>query len=67
MCECLKNYAFKKGCRSISRLITYYGPEFNGKALDAGAFEHGVQIEFTRPGKPTDNGHIESFNGKIPG
>ena len=28
-------------------------------------FEHGVQIEFTRPGKPTDNGHIESFNGKF--
>ena len=43
----------------------YYGPEFSGKALDAWAFEHGVQIEFTRPGKPTDNGHIESFNGKF--
>ena len=24
-----------------------------------------MQIEFTRPGKPTDNGHIESFNGKF--
>ena len=43
----------------------YYGPEFSGKALDTWAFEHGVQIEFTRPGKPTDNGHIESFNGKF--
>jgi len=38
------------------------GPEFRGKALDAWAFEPGVQIEFTRPVKPTDNGHIESFN-----
>ena len=43
----------------------YYGPEFSGKALDTWAFEHGVQIEFSRPGKPTDNGHIESFTGKL--
>ena len=42
-----------------------YGPEFSGKALDACFFEHGVQIEFSRPGKPTDNGHIESFNEKF--
>ena len=41
------------------------GPEFSGNTLDTWAFEHGVQIEFTRPGKPTDNGHIESFNGKF--
>ena len=38
----------------------YYGPEFSGKALDTWAFEHGVQIEFTRPGKPTDNRTIPS-------
>lgn len=25
----------------------------------------GVQLDFTRPGKPTDNGHIESFNGRL--
>jgi putative transposase len=41
------------------------GPEFTGKALDAWAHEHGVCLDFTRPGKPTDNGHIESFNGKV--
>ena len=41
------------------------GPEFTGKALDAWAHEHGVLLEFIRPGKPTDNGHIESFNGKV--
>ena len=41
------------------------GPEFTGKALDAWAQEHGVRLEFTRPGKPMDNGHIESFNGKV--
>jgi putative transposase len=41
------------------------GPEFTSKSLDAWAHEHNVRIEFTRPGKPTDNGHIESFNGKV--
>ena len=33
--------------------------------MDAWAFEKGVQIEFTRPGKPTDKGQIESFNRKF--
>ena len=25
---------------------------------------HGVQLEFSRPGKPTDNAYVESFNGR---
>ncbi len=25
----------------------------------------GGQLDFTRPGEPTDNGHIESFNGRL--
>ena len=41
------------------------GSEFYSKAMDAWAHRFGVQLEFTRPGKPTDNGHIESFNGKL--
>jgi putative transposase len=41
------------------------GPEFISKALDAWAFESGVQLHFIQPGKPTQNGHIESFNGKF--
>ncbi len=24
-----------------------------------------MELDFTRPGKPTDNGHIESFNGRL--
>lgn len=47
------------------RLRTNNGPEFTGKALDAWAQEHNVQLEFIRPGKPMDNGHIESFNGRL--
>ena len=41
------------------------GSEFYSRAMDAWAYRHGIQIEFIRPGKPTDNGHIESFNGKL--
>ena len=39
------------------------GPEFISRALDAWAYRHGVRLEFSRPGKPTDNPFIESFNG----
>jgi putative transposase len=41
------------------------GSEFYSKAMDAWAHRHGIQLEFTRPGRPTDNGHIESFNGRL--
>jgi putative transposase len=41
------------------------GPEFTGKELDAWAHTHNVRLDFIRPGKPIDNGHIESFNGKM--
>jgi len=42
-----------------------HGTEFMSKALEAWAFDRGVQLDFTRPGKPTDNSHIESFNGRL--
>jgi putative transposase len=41
------------------------GPEFISKSLDLWAWSHGVQLDFSRPGKPTDNPYIESFNGKF--
>ncbi|RQM44181.1 transposase [Paraburkholderia bannensis] len=34
--------------------------------LDAWAYEMGVTLSFTRPGKPVDNAYIESFNGRFP-
>jgi len=39
------------------------GTEFTSRILDLWAYHHRVQIDFSRPGKPTDNAHIESFNG----
>jgi hypothetical protein len=33
--------------------------------MDAWTYRHGVRIEFIRPGKPSDNGYIESFNGRL--
>ena len=42
-----------------------YGPEFISKALDLWAWLNGVTLDFSRPGKPTDNAFIESFNGSF--
>ena len=46
-------------------LTVDHGTEFTSKAVEAWAFYRGVALDFTRPGKPTDNGHIESFNGRL--
>jgi putative transposase len=47
------------------RIAVDNGPEFISKALDAWAYQNGVQLEFSRPGKPTDNAFAESFNGRF--
>lgn len=41
------------------------GPEFISRALDKWAYENKVTLDFSRPGKPTDNAFIESFNGSF--
>lgn len=41
------------------------GPEFICLALDKWASQKGIKLHFSRPGKPTDNAFIESFNGKV--
>jgi hypothetical protein len=35
------------------------------RLLDRWAYEKGVTIDFSRPGKPTDNATVESFNGNL--
>ena len=41
------------------------GTEFTSKALDHWAYSNGVHLDFIRPGRPVENGYIESFNGKL--
>jgi putative transposase len=41
------------------------GPEFISRDLDLWAYANGVELDFSRPGKPTDNAFIESLNGKF--
>ena len=41
------------------------GSEFISKAMDRWAYENGVELDFSRPGKPTDNAKVESFNGRF--
>jgi len=42
-----------------------HGTEFTSRALEDWAYRRGVKLDFIRPGKPTENGHIESFNGRL--
>jgi putative transposase len=41
------------------------GSEFASQAMDLWAYRNGVRIDFSRPGKPTDNAFVESFNGTL--
>ncbi|MBU3693448.1 MAG: transposase family protein [Rhodocyclaceae bacterium] len=40
------------------------GSEFTGR-LAMGAYHHDVRLDFSRPGKPTDNSVVETFNGSL--
>lgn len=61
--------------RVLDRVIDRYGiptairidngPEFISTALEKWAAERGVRLDFIQPGKPTQNGHVESFNGRF--
>jgi putative transposase len=39
------------------------GPGLISKAVDGWAYQKGVTLDFSRPGKPTDNAFVEPFNG----
>ena len=47
------------------RLRLDNGTEFTSNHFDAWAYESGIRLHFTAPGRPTQNGHIESFNGRL--
>ena len=60
---------------SLNRLCSDRGPpgtiktdngsEFVSKVMDKWAYERGVELDFSRPGRPTDNARVESFNGRL--
>src|SRR4029077_17563614 len=78
--ECLCAYADRsqtgeKVAEQLHRLIELRGApesitsdngaEFTGRAMDTWAHQAGVKLNFIRPGKPVENGYIESFNGRL--
>lgn len=57
---------FLKVIRGLpERIRVDNGPEFISKDLDRWAYQNKVTLDFSRPGKPVDNCHIESFNGSF--
>lgn len=58
--------AIKDNRRLVPRRIqTDNGSEFISKEMDRWAYEHKVTMDYSRPGKPTDNPYVESFNGSF--
>jgi putative transposase len=52
--------------RGAPRSITVdNGTEFASKAMDHWAYINEVHLDFIRPGKPVENGYIESFHGRL--
>ncbi|GGC73491.1 hypothetical protein GCM10011504_58550 [Siccirubricoccus deserti] len=53
-------------CYGLPRQIRLdNGPEIICRDLDLWVYAPGVVLDFSRPGKPTDNAFAESFNGKV--
>jgi putative transposase len=46
-------------------IMTDNGSEFAGRAMETWAYQNGVKLDLIRPGKPVENGYIESFNGRL--
>jgi putative transposase len=61
--SCLDRAAWGRGYPRSIRVDN--GTEFYSRAMDQWAYRHGIQLEFIRPGKPMENGYIESFHGRL--
>ncbi len=51
------------GCPRTIRLDN--GSQFTAEELDLWAYAHEVTLDFSRPGKPTDNAFSEAFNSRF--
>ncbi len=61
--EVLRRVSEERGLPRTIRVDN--GPEFTSRILDQWAYLNGVELDFSRRGKPTDNAFIESFNGRF--
>lgn len=61
--EVLEGLAQSQGLPKVIQVDN--GTEFTSKALDEWAHRRKIKLQFSRPGKPTDNPFIESFNGRL--
>jgi putative transposase len=59
----LEDVARERGHPDV--LVVDNGPELRGRDLDRWAYENGVRLFFIDPGRPMQNGSIESFNGRF--
>lgn len=62
--QTLERLKYERGCVP-QHIYCDNGSEFASLQMDRWAYDNGVQIGFSRPGKPTDNTYIESFNGRL--
>jgi putative transposase len=61
--EILRVVVFEKGLPESIRIDN--GPEYRGTVLNKWARENGVFLDYIEKGKPYQNGHCESFNGRL--
>jgi putative transposase len=55
----------KRRGRKPEAIVIDNGTEFTSQVVDQWAYENQVQLHFITPGRPMENGYIESFNGKF--
>lgn len=61
--RCLERLKYQRGLPEI--ITVDNGSEFTSNEMDLWAHENNVHLHFIRPGKPTENAYIESFNGRL--
>ena len=74
-CEVSRSFGGYDVAEALDRLICLYGRpkaiksdnggEFRSRYMEKWSKERGITLEFTTPGKPKENGQIESFNGTM--
>lgn len=61
--EVLDRLVAERGAPEV--IVIDNGPEFAGQILDQWAYRQGLKLHFIAPGKPAQNGYVESFIGKL--